>query len=642
MAAFLWLTDVLGVPSAGGRTVWSVLVLVLAAVGAVRLARAGVAAVDTPHEPWTPWVGAALFACAPVLVTTVQHAPGDSLVVALLPWVLVPLVRRADGWRAAAASAAWLGLAGAGTPPWALAALAAGLVTAVATSRRPGGTRQLARWSVLAALSSAWWVVAYVWEASYATDLTGLAATRLAVNGIADTLGLPTTAPVLTALLLLGPVAVAVSALALRVGRDRAVVAALLVLSAVAALVGVVGGGWPAWLPVPAGTARATDAVPAPWTILGGWLALAALVAWTPLVDHLLARLPRSWSWRPATATGLVAAGLAVLALVSVAGPVLAVQEQVSAPADTDTEQWAEVAAWSETAPPGRVLVLPAVTEGRVEPAVEHALRGRPWIARDTLPLSGPGATTALDTALGRLDRGHDGAGTATALRHLGISYVLLRNDVPAAADGERPVALVRHALVLQGASRVAAIGSPARGGDDTAAAAGVVDLGVRDPVGSLEIWALDEAADGSLHGGVPLSVAGSRRRRRPRRRRPGGRARPRARHPARRAGRPRVRQRTPAGRRPARRERPVRTGARTGGAAHRRAARLGAADDRLARCRRVPRRSERPPRPPTWTPRADASAPWRRRRSTATPSRRGSRGVDTSSASGGRSPSTA
>ena len=99
VAAFLWLTDVLGVPSVGGRTVWSVLVLVLAAVGAVRLARAGVAAVDTPHEPWTPWVGAALFACAPVLVTTVQHAPGDGLVVALLPWVLAPT--RAPGGRLA-------------------------------------------------------------------------------------------------------------------------------------------------------------------------------------------------------------------------------------------------------------------------------------------------------------------------------------------------------------------------------------------------------------------------------------------------------------------------------------------------------------------------------------------------------------
>lgn len=76
VAAFLWLFDALEMPSNAGRTLWSVLVVVLAAVGAVRLARARVSAVDTSNEPWTPWVGAALFACAPVVVTTVQHSPG--------------------------------------------------------------------------------------------------------------------------------------------------------------------------------------------------------------------------------------------------------------------------------------------------------------------------------------------------------------------------------------------------------------------------------------------------------------------------------------------------------------------------------------------------------------------------------------
>lgn len=506
LAAFLWLTDVFGVAPAGGRVAWSVLVLVLAAVGAVRLARSQVAEVDVAGESWTPWVGAALFACAPVQVATVLHSPGDGLTVAVLPWVLTPLVRGADGWRAAAASAAWLGLAGAGTPAWAVAALAAGVVTAVATARRPGGARQLARWSVLAVVSSAWWVAAYVWEASYATSVTGLT-TDLDAAGLAEASGLTSTATALTVVLLLAPLAVAVSALALRVGRARAVVGALLLLVGVATLVGVVSGGWPEWLPVPASAATATDSVPAPWAVLGGLLGLAALLAWTPLVDHLLARLPRPWTWRPAPGAGLVAAGLAVLVLVSVAGPVLAVQEQVSETSGADADQWDEVAAWSRTAPPGRVLVLPNVTDGRVDPAVQDGLRGRPWIARDTLPLSGAAATTTLDAALGRLDRGHDGAGTAAALRHLGISYVLLRNDVPAAEDRERPLALVRHALSRQGATRVAAIGSD--DGGDAATAAGIVDLGVRDPVGSLEIWAVDEAADGAVHDGAPWSVAG-------------------------------------------------------------------------------------------------------------------------------------
>ena len=507
LAVLLWLTDVLGMAPASGRTAWSVLVMVLAAVGAVRLARGTRANAGPGQESWTPWVGAALFACAPVLVSAVQHSPGDALVVACLPWVLAPVVSGDRGWRAAASSAAWLGLVGSGTPVWAFAALAAGVVAVVATSPRPGGIRQLVRWSVLAAISCAWWVVAYLWEASYATAVTGLVTTDLSVDGLAEALGLGSATTLVSALLLLAPAAVAASAVALRVGRDREVVAALLALTGVAAAVGLLGG-WPSWFRIDAAAVGATDAVPMPWTVLAGWLGLAALVAWTPLVDHLWAGLPDSWSWSQPSGEGAVVAGLAVLGVLSVVGPVLAVQVDAPSPA-TGADRWAALASWSQAAPPGRVLVLPATTDGRTDPAVAHALRGRPWIARDTLPVSDARATTALDAALGRLDRGHDGEGTAAALRHLGISYVLLRNDIPAASDRERPLGLVRHALSRLGASRVAALGADGPADDGAAGEPGIVDLGLRDALGSLEVWAVDEAADGTIHDGGPMAVAG-------------------------------------------------------------------------------------------------------------------------------------
>jgi arabinofuranan 3-O-arabinosyltransferase len=508
LAAFFWLAEVLGLPPVGGRAAWSVLVLVLAVVGAVRLARAQAPGeaigedLDDADEPWTPWVGAALFACAPVLVTTVQHSPGDALVVAVLPWLLVPLVRREDGWRAAARSSVWLGLAGAGTPPWALAALAAGAVAAVATSRRPRGAGQLVRWSVLAVASSSWWVAAYVWEAAYATDVSGLSRTEPSTSALADSLGLPG-GGWWAVLVALAPLAVAGCAIVLRVAGDLAVAGALLALAGAAVVLGVVSGGWPAWLPLPASAATATESVATPWVVLAGWVGLAALLAWTPLVDHLLARLPRAGAWQPSRETGVVVAAVAVLA-VGVVGPVLVAQEDAAEPVATDPSVWAQVAEWSATAPPGRVLVLPAMG-GRVEPAVTDALRDRPWISRDTLPLSGPGATAALDSAIGRLSRGHDGAGTAAALRHLGVSYVLLRNDVATAADRDRPLALVRHALVRQGASRVAVV-QPGGAEQDVP---GIVDLGVRDPAGSLEIWALDQASDGAVLDGDLLAVSG-------------------------------------------------------------------------------------------------------------------------------------
>ncbi|NPD06388.1 DUF3367 domain-containing protein [Nocardioides sp. zg-1308] len=508
LAVWSWLADLVGAPASVARTGWCVLVFVLAVVGAVRLGRAcsGRASTQRRHgtvdEPWSPWVAAALYACGPLLVTTVLHAPGDGLVVALLPWVLVPLVGRDVGWRPAAGSAAWLGLAGVGSPPWGLVALLAGLVSAAVTSRHAGGARQLLRWSLLAAASSAWWLAAYAWEVAHAVEVTGLVASPSAL-ALGDTLGLPSAEPLWLVLLAFAPAVVAVAALVLRVGTELVLVGALLGTSLVAAVVGMASDGWPSWLPVPASSATATDSVPAPWVAVLVWVALAGLVAWSPLVEHLGSRSPAGVAGPWTRRTGAAVAGLTVLGLVSVAGPVLAVQERTSERADIDRAQWAEVARWSATAPPGRVLVLPAVADGRVDPVVAEALVDRPWVARDTVPLSGAAATAALDDAVARLERGLDGPGTAAALRHLGISYVLLRNDVPAAVDRERPVGLVRHALSRQGASRVAVVEAAGE------APAGLVDLGVHDPGGTIEIWALDEAADGSVHAGAPVSVLG-------------------------------------------------------------------------------------------------------------------------------------
>lgn len=507
-AIFSWLTDVLGLTEGAGRTAWCVAVLVLAVVGAVRLGRASGAAVHGGaeahpdlHPTWTPWVGGVIWACGPVLVTTLVRAPGDGLAVAVVPWVLTPLLGARVGWRAAARSAAWLGLAGAGSPHWALAALGAGLAAAAAGSRRPGGVRLLVSWSVLAAAASAWWVAAYVWEASYATDVGGLLDQDPDLGVVGTALGLPDAAWV-SAVVLLAPLVVAGAALVLRVDGDRAVVVGLLVLSFALA---VVPGAWPSLLPVPASSVVSTDGVPAPWLVVVALVGLAALLAWTPAVDHVATRLPQ-WT-RPGAPTAqsvVTVAALAAVAVASASGPVLAARSQSSG-TGPDQRTWAAVAEWSASAPPGRVLVLPAVGDGRLDGAVSAALRDRPWIARDTLPTSTPAATAALDAAISRLGRGHDGAGTTASLRHLGVSYVLLRNDVEAASDREQPAALARVALSRSGATRVAVLGPGA-----DAVVTAIEDLGVRDRSGTVEVWALDEAADGVVLDDAPLTVAGA------------------------------------------------------------------------------------------------------------------------------------
>lgn len=510
LATWFWLADLIGAPESAGRTAWCVLVLVLAVLGAIRLGRArpgavtGTARPDGHRESWSAWTGAALYACGPVLVTTVLRSPGDALVVALLPWVLTPIVRGGTGWRAAASSAVWLGLAGAGTPQWALAALLAGMVAAGTTARRVGGPRQFAQWLVMACAASAWWIAAYVWEVRHATDVTALVADNMTVGALGDALGLQSLPGVWLSVLVLAPAAVAVGALVLRVG-DPPLIGAILMLSLVVVVTGAVSDGWPEWLAVPTSAATAYDTLPTPWVAVLAWVALAGLVAWAPVVDHVWSQVSgetlATWTRR----TGLLGTGLAFLALVSVSGPLLAVQERVRTPVAADEAQWAEVARWSASAPPGRVLVLPPTTEGRTDRHLADALRDRAWISRDTMPLSGGAATAALDDVLARLGRGHDGPGTTTALRHLGVSYVLLRNDVSSSVDRERPVALVRHALARGGAARVAVIDAT----EATGTSPTVVDLGVRDPSGTVEIWAIDQATDGAVHSLPPLTAAG-------------------------------------------------------------------------------------------------------------------------------------
>ena len=503
LAAFLWVAEILHVPDAAGQTAWWVLVQVIAVTGAVQAARAvrpGSARLEVGEESWAPFVGAMLYACGPVLVATTASSTTDGLVIALLPWVVAPILRGDRGWLGAAKSAAWLGLAGSGSPAWAAAAVTAGVLAALPRSR--DDLPQFGRWLLLAVLASAWWVAAVVWESRYAVDLSDLvtqesrgAGLRVAIGGV--TWSLPW-----VLLALVGPVVVASAALVLRAACDRFLVAGLLVTAALGAYVLPDAGGL-----IPALGPGAASAANGPWGPLLAWVWLAGLVAWRPVVDEVWPSLPRSGRTDWTGATAAVAVASTALLVVPVTGPLLAAREPTTSSGTTDQQVWAAVSEWSDSAPPGRVLVLPA-TEGRLDGAVAVALGDRPWVGRDALPVSGVTATGALDDLLWRLSRGHGGPDTAAALQRLGITYILLRNDVSASVDWERPAGLVRHALSEQGASRVAVL-QPADAGELAVAGATLEDFGIRSVAGGVEIWALPSAADGWVYGGEPLTVAG-------------------------------------------------------------------------------------------------------------------------------------
>lgn len=499
LALYYWLGSQLGLSDHVLQTVWRVLVLLLALWGAIRLARA--LAVPGRAQSWTPWVGALLFSSGIVLVPTVVRSPLDGIAAATLPWVVAPLLTRGVGWRRAATSAAWLGLAGVGSPSWAAAALVAGLAAAIPRSRDQ--VVPALRWLVLAAVSCAWWVSAFVWETLHARDVSALLGGDDLRRDVADAVGRPDLALPLVLLVALGPLLVTVTALLLRPpGADLVFLAALGGAALVVAAVWL--GGWD----IPVFASFAADRPTSIVAPVSGWLALTGLVAWTPLAGPLGERLHSSAQWRlPAGRRELTASVLAVMCVLTTAAGAMAAAAE---PGTTDEGRPGlamQVSAWSSEAAPGRVLVLPPTSEGASAPSLGAALGDRPWVGRDSLPTSGAAGTSALDDLLGRLGRGDGGPGTSSALRRLGISYVLLHLDGSVAADRANPAALVRSALATQGGRRVAVLSG--RGGSDETRAERLLDFGVRGRTELVEIWSVPGSAFGWVHPGSPIDVVG-------------------------------------------------------------------------------------------------------------------------------------
>lgn len=485
-----------GVAAHTVETCWRMLVLVVAVVGAVRLARTQAAR----DASWAPWAGALVFVLASVLLPATVRSPNDGLAAATLPWIVAPLLVRRGGWRSAAGSAVWLGLAGIGAAGWALAALAVGILAAV--PRRRADVGLAVRWSVLAIAASAWWLVALVWEARHTVDVSALSAGALRAEAAA-VIGRPDVAALVLVAIVAGPFVVAGGALLLNSPRlERFFVAGSLVLVAAVGLLGW-AGDWRPHVPAPvAGDLPAGLAAP-----LLGVLGLAGLVAWCPLVADLAGRVVWARQERlPHGRRELAGAVAALLVGVTVfAGLAAAVAEPE--PEDPTSARLVDaVADWSATAPPGRVLVLPVDTESSELSSIGGALGARPWIGRDTVPTSGAGGTAALDDLIARLGRGDAGQGTTSALRRLGVSYLLVRLGGPDAEDRARPTALVRSALDTLGARRVAVL----RGTDAVADGPGtVVDYGVRSAIPLVEVWAAPPTADGWVYAGGPIDAVG-------------------------------------------------------------------------------------------------------------------------------------
>jgi arabinofuranan 3-O-arabinosyltransferase len=530
MGPFFALGDLLGLPPWLVQRFWLALLLSVAFLGVVVLARR--LGIGTPA---TALVAGIAYALAPRMVTALGATSVEVVPMALAPWVLVPLAGAARSGSARRAAA----LSG-------LAVFCIGGVNAVATAaalplaalflltRPPGPLRRrlVVWWVVAVGLATAWWAgpllllgrysppFLYYIETAGATTgptdvLSVLRGTSHWVAGLASPAG-PTWPAgwslVHDVLPAAGTVVLAAAGLVALCRRDLPE-RVWLVLGVLAG-VGLVSLGHLAevqglW----AGPLH--DALDGPLSPLRNVhkfdpvlrLPLALGLAHLGAVLVRRARRRRGAAggrgagrWRAVrgTALRLVSRGVLValaVALVATVSPALAGR---LAPPTGFTEvpgYWRETADYlAGQQPGGRALLVPGSSFGTyawgttgdepMQPLAESA-----WDVRNAIPLTPEGHIRVLDAVEELLARGQGSAGLAGYLARAGISHLVLRNDLePGTSGSTRPV-LVRQALAESpGITPVADFGPV--GGAQTDGGR-VADAGLVEPAPAIQVYAV-------------------------------------------------------------------------------------------------------------------------------------------------------
>lgn len=459
---------------------WESAVLIAAFLGLVRLARAfGIAG-------FWPQVGAGLaYALAPRMLSELFGISSELLPVAVLPWVLLPLVAPVGGPRRAAARSGVALLFAGGINASATLAILPAPLWYLLTRRRGRDRAQLLRWWLLAVLlSSLWWAAPlavlgkysppfldWIESAAVTTTPTSLAASLRGVDHWLAYLG-PTSWPA-GWLLLVTPAAVLATGLVaaaglaglLRSGRERLFLAGGLVIGLTLLTLGHRSSVGPpfalAWQHLLDGPANAFRNVHKfdPLVRLPLALGIGRLLAWLPTRPL---RLPFELGLRPGQLVALLAATVGVVAISPVFGGNMVTQPRPIA----EAPWWPQAANWLDAhAGSARALVVPGAGRPNliwgqtVDDPLQPVARS-PWTVRDALPLTQPGYIRYLDAIDAILARGQAAPTLPGLLARAGIGYLVVRNDLDSAAAGAPRLAYVHSTIATTaGLTEVAGFG---------------------------------------------------------------------------------------------------------------------------------------------------------------------------------------
>ncbi|MET3960316.1 arabinofuranan 3-O-arabinosyltransferase [Marmoricola sp. OAE513] len=496
---FFWGGDLLGVPDWIVQRCWSALILIAAYDGARRLFRALASTGTTRGPAWLPILAGLAYAFSPRLLGLSGVLTAEILPTAVLPWVVLPLVRALQGRISPRLGALLSGVA----------VLCMGGVNAVedlATLPLPAlilvfslGTvvgRRLARWWVLAvALACAWWMLPLLVLGKYSPPFldyieTAAATTHplgwtnvvrgadhwLAFVNVGGEPWWPGAFDLATMPLLIGLTAV-VAALSLG-GLFHASMPARVPL-ALSALLGVVLLTMPhistLGSPLSGGVRELLDGMLAPLRnvhkvdplvrlplALGLAHGAGLLAAWVLARSEGRAasrvRLPR--------ATRLVVPVLAVALLASSALPLF--ERTLRKPGwDAVPQSWEQATDYLAAHADGRrALVLPGSGFGQqtwgwtIDEPIQGLARS-PWVSRTQVPLV-PGPTIRfLDSVEDRIADGRGSPVLADTLARAGIGFVVVRRDLDLFASDAPSTSTVDQAVKSSpGLAKVAAFGS--------------------------------------------------------------------------------------------------------------------------------------------------------------------------------------
>ncbi|GAA4607264.1 alpha-(1-_3)-arabinofuranosyltransferase [Actinoallomurus liliacearum] len=444
MGPFYALGHLAGMPAWIVQRLWLAMLLCTAFLGARRLA--GRLGTGTPD---TRLIGALAYALGPHGLASLGTNSSEYLPLAMLPWMVLPLVAAAHGGgrvRAAARSGLAVACCGGINATAVLAVLVVPVLYVLTRSSRGRPrlfrTRLLAWWAVAVGCATAWWSVPLLLLGRYAYSwllYTEKAATTTATTGPANVLrgserwlnllvvdGRPwwplghafatATLPVLCTGL--------VAALGLAgLVRARLPERTFLVLTLLTGLVVMVAGHAGPLAPA------VRDLIDGPLAPLRNLYKFDGLVR-LPLALGLAHLLSSPLRWRRWTAAGAAAALAGVL--------LSALSTGLSADGDFRAvpQYWREAAAWlNGRAGDQGVLAVPGARFGeylwgRPMDDVTQPLLNVRWGERQLVPAGSAGFTRLLDAIDQRITTGRGSAGLTEVLARMGIRYLLVRNDL--------------------------------------------------------------------------------------------------------------------------------------------------------------------------------------------------------------------